>query len=279
MKWFLLKTFLLLFLLSVSSPAPAYERIVSLKPNLTEILFALGLGDKIVGVTTFCDYPPEAQKIDKVSDYLQPDLEKLMAKRPDLVLTSKENSSRREIDFLIHRGYTVMTYESETLAELKETLLSLGEKLGKGEVAKKIVDQMNAQLEELKKKSAGSSFPKALFVVGHQPLVIAGSNNLFDDIAPYLGLQNVAGGNHFRYPTYSLEMVLAQAPDIILDFSMGSEATEAGRQEMLQWWSRFSGLPAVKNKKVYFYDMGKIRASPRLPLELAKLYDWIHRTP
>ncbi|MFO1518203.1 MAG: hypothetical protein U1F57_00840 [bacterium] len=76
-------------------------------------------------------------------------------------------------------------------------------------------------------------------------------------------------------------MVLAQASISSSDFSMGSEATEAGKasRNAGQWWSRFSGLPAVKNKKAYFYDMGKIRASPRLPLELAKLYDWIHRTP
>jgi len=261
-----------------TQPWPKYHRIVSLKPNLTEILFALGVGDALVGVTTFCDEPPEARKIDKVADYIQPDLEKIVMKRPDLIVTSQENSSKREIFFLKDRGYKVLTLEAEDFGELRKTLSVLGEELGRAERARELIQTLDTELSALKEKvrrlfPEESARPTALFVVGHQPIVVAGGGNIFDEAAPYLGLRNVAGKNRFQYPTYSLEMVMAANPDFILDFSMGSEAQ---RQEVLKGWARYPALKAVKNGKIFFIDMGKMRVTPRLPRELAKLFEMIH---
>jgi iron complex transport system substrate-binding protein len=264
--------------LGQSSP---YQRIISLKPNLTEILFDLGVGDWIVGVTTFCDHPPEAKKIDKVADYIQPDLEKVIVKNPDLIVTSRENSSRREIDFLIHRGYRVMTFEAENLEELRDTLGKLGEVLGRPAEARAVIARMDGELFQLKTKieglrARGEPILRALFVVGHQPLIVAGGGNIFDESAAYLGIVNVAAKNRFQYPTYSLEMILSEKPDIILDFTMGGEASETNQKQILEWWSKYPALPAVKNGKIFLLDMGRMRVTPRLPGELARLFEMIH---
>lgn len=264
------------FLLPFTPSLLAYERIVSLKPNLTEILFALGVGDRVVGVTSFCDTPPAARQIDKVADYLQPDLEKLVSKKPDLIVTSRENSSRREIEFLIRKGYRVLTFESDILSQLERSILELGRHLERLDHARKIVHEMEATLTSLRQRALERPPLKTLFVVGHHPLVVAGSRNLFDDVAPYLGLVNVAGRSRLKYPTYSVEQVFAASPELILDFSMGTEASEAAKQESLKWWSQLKEIPAVKNRRLFFWEMGALRAGPRLPSELVKLFEAIH---
>ncbi len=277
------KFFFILFFFLFLSKAQSYERIISLKPNLTEILFALGVGNKIVGVTTYCDYPPEAKKIDKVSDYLQPDLEKLLAKSPDLIITSTENSSRREIDYLRRKGYRVLTYQTDTLSQLRETLLALGTELNKPQEAQKILAEFDAELldlqnkvAQLKKQNISWVAPRTLFIVGEHPLIVAGSGNMLNDIAPYLGLQNGVKESRLKYPNYSIEQVYAMAPQYILDFSMGSEASKRAQQEAQEELEKLRGVPAIQNKQIYFWDIGTLRASPRLPRELHKLFDAIH---
>ncbi len=278
-----LKIFIFIPLFIFPCRVNAYERIISLKPNLTEILFALGVGDKIVGVTTYCDFPPQTKMIDKVADYIQPNLEKLIAKNPDLIITSQENSSRREIEFLIHKGYPVLTYESDTFSHLRKTILELGEKLNRGEAAQKLVGNLEDHLAFLKKKAEGISRsykggpPHALFVVGHEPLIVAGSQNLLNEMAPYLGVINLASESRLRYPTYSLEMLLQKKPDLILDFSMGTEMSENQQKRMLKWWRKFSDLPAVQNHRIFFLDFSKVRAGPRLAEELEKLLSVIYK--
>ncbi len=225
-----------------------------------------------MGVTTYCDQPPEAKKIDRVADYLHPDLEKIASKKPDLIVGSQENSSRREIEFLIHQGYRVFLVETSTLAQLRESFLKLGAELGREAIAQEKVAEMDQILQSLQKKSVqnSSTLPKALFVVGRQPLIVAGSQNLFDEIAPYLGVRNVVHESRVRYPNYSLETLLAQAPEILFDFSMGSESNFRS-EEALRWWSQFSSLPAVKNQKVFLMDVESLRAGPRLVTELKKI--------
>lgn len=276
----LLKIFLVFIFYLLPFSSLAYERIVSLKPNLTEILFSLGVGEKIVGVTTFCDYPPEAKKIDKVSDYMQPDLEKLISKKPDLIISSEENSQRREIEFLRYKGYRVLTFNTDSLDHFRETLLSLGQEVGRLEQAKSLLKNFDAEMESLKQKAQSSSpngqMPKALFVVGQHPLVVAGSGNLLNDILPYIGLKNAVVGSKLKYPTFSLEQLYSVAPEYIIDFSMGTESSEKAREEARLGFEKMKNLPAVQKKKIYFWDIGKLRASPRLPIELKKLFEAIH---
>jgi ABC-type Fe3+-hydroxamate transport system substrate-binding protein len=149
------------------------------------------------------------------------------------------------------KGYKVLTLESETLDQLKTSIVELGRELGKGPEAERIVSAMSAKLAALKGKAQKVNPTRGLFVVGRQPLVVAGSGNLFNDVAPYLGLINVAEESRFLYPTYSLEMFLGKAPDMILDFSMGSEASAASQEEARKWWSQFSKVPPFKTENYF----------------------------
>ncbi len=109
-----------------------------------------------------------------------------------------------------------------------------------------------------------------LYVVGYQPLIVAGGQNFFDEASPYIGAINVASQSKIKFPNYSTEALIAASPDIIVDLVMGSELSQ-NVEERLQWWSRYGSIPAVKNKRIYFFDIEKMRATPYLPAALREL--------
>ncbi|MBL7684859.1 MAG: ABC transporter substrate-binding protein [Deltaproteobacteria bacterium] len=281
MKWphLFKKILLIFFFLAFSNTLQAFDRLISLKPNLTEILFSLGLGDHLVGATTFCDTPPAALKIDRVADYLHPDIEKVIAKKPDLILGSEENSSRREVDFLIQKGYRVVLLQTESLNELKQTLKTLGALLQKESQATTLVQSIDQDLKTFQKIASElkTKKPRVLFVVGHQPTIVAGSKNIFDEAAFYLGLENVATQNRAQYPTYSIEMLIASKPDLILDFSMGDESTEKSRMEILEQWKKYPQIEAVQKNRILFVDMKLMRIAPSITQHWKELADKIQR--
>lgn len=272
-----LPLFLALVLISLlpSRVLIAYTRIVSLKPNITEILFALGAGDRIVGVTSYCDRPPEAQKLPKVADYIHVDTEKTLLLKPDLILGSTENASQKEVNFLESRGVKVALFPFATLKDLMSSLAAIGKLLDAAPEADRILATMRSELEDLKARAKDRPRLKALFVVGADPLVVAGSGNFFDDAAEYLAVTNVAGQSRLHYPTFSTEALIRSAPEVILELTMGSEQS-ASREERRRWWARFGSIPAVKNGRVYFMDIERMRAVPGLPSFLGDIFLILH---
>ncbi|MCB1214133.1 MAG: ABC transporter substrate-binding protein [Deltaproteobacteria bacterium] len=249
------------------------ERLISLKPNITEIIFALGKGKDLVGVTDFCKRPPEAAKLPKVADYLRVDLEKVLNLKPDLVLASYENSARKDIELgLINRGIRVELLDFKTISQIKDSTLRLAKLLKQEEKGLSLVTKMQEGLDLLKKEYAQSPKRKALLVVGYRPLVVVGPDNFIDESLAYLNLENVAAKSGQAYPLWDLERILASQPEIIVDLSMGSEKS---RPEILEerkaFWQRLSTLPAVKKNQVFFFDIEKLRAVPTLPEALEDL--------
>lgn len=267
---------LLLFFFPV--PASAYSRIVSLKPNITEILFALGSGPQIIGVTQFCDRPAEAKALPKIADYIRVDAEKVLRLKPDLVLGSTENSSQKEVFFLMDRGVNVKLYDFSTLPEILRSIAAIGKELGKSQESQAIVDKMQRELDVLKAKSAAMPKPRVLFAVGSNPMVVAGSNNFFNESTEYIGAVNVAAASKLKYATYSTELLIRAAPDVVFELTMGSEKTSATEQERLAWWRQFRSIPAVQNGKIYFLDISRMRAVPSLPEFLQELFGLLHPT-
>jgi len=255
-----------------------YSRIISLKPNITEILFALGLGDKVVGVTTFCDRPPSAAQVPRVADYIRVNPEKALALKPDLILGSKENSSQKEIYFLEERGIPVKLLDFATIPQTLQSIQVIGNLLGKSPEAQKITRTMKGQLEEFRKRVQGAKWKRALFVVGYQPLVVAGQGNFFDEASPYIGTFNVARESKLKYPTWSTEQLIRSQPEIIFDISMDSRKSEADFPQRLQWWRQFRSIPAVRWNQIYYFNIEKMRAVPSLPQALEELYRMIHRS-
>ncbi len=266
-----MKFFLFLFFIFSPSLVFAQGGIVSLKPNMTEIVFALGLGDKVVGDTTYCDYPEKAKKITKVADYVHVDVEKVMALAPDLVLNSIENNNKKEVNFLQEQGLKVSLYPFGRLSDVMQSIKSLGRDLGVADQGENLVKELQSGLEALKNKLQPRANEKVLMIVGVRPLVVVGGNNFLDDVLQYLQLDNVARDSRLRYPNYSVEQMIKSAPTVIIDMTMGSEKNDA--QRSLEWYQQYSSIPAVKNGRVYFLDMGDFRASPRLVDGVKKLVE------
>lgn len=266
-SWGLFVFFLLGSLSSSEGEAFAKGGLVSLKPNITEILFSLGMGDQLVGVTKYCDFPKEAKTIKKVADYIHINVESLLTLRPKLVIGSFENSIEKEISFLRDNGIPVFLYNfrtlSETYASIQEISRITGEEIKGSQRIEEIKDQLKSLALVLNKdKTEQINRHGLLVVVGLRPLVVVGPHNLIDDILLYFGISNVARRSKLSFPTYSLEKLIASQPTVIVDLTMGSE--KKNTVHSLEWYHQFSSIPAVKNNRIYFLDVSDFRGSPRL---------------
>ena len=257
----------------------AYSRIISLKPNITEIVFALDEGNKLVGITSFCQRPPEAAKLPKVADYISIDVERVLAQKPDLILASTENASRKEVEFLKAQGIPVELFAFTSLQDIRSSVLRLGTLLGKISQAQALVQEMDRSLGELKDRADKAKPMTALFIVGYDPLVVVGGNNFIGQSFPFLGLRNVAEKSRMSYPVYSMEQLLQSAPELIVDLAMGSEATASKRAQRQSWWQGIPSIPAIREHRIYSFDIEKIRAVPELPQALTELFSLIHAAP
>ena len=293
----------LLFLLTLFLASPrafAYSRIVSLKPNLTEILFALGAGPQVVGVTTWCKRPEAAQALPKVADYIQAFPEEILRLKPDLVLGTVENGSQKEVQFLLQRGIPVLTlgsaansspgqvevlkglgYSADSLgfATVEQTLSSIeaiGALIAKPAEGRQIAAKMRGELGALKAEAANFPKTKTLYVVGYRPLVVAGGNNFFDQAGDYIGALNVARESKLKYPYYTTELLIRAAPEAIFDFAMGSEGSAEARQGHQEFWKSFPSIPAVKNQRIYPLNIETMRAAPELPATLREMFRLLH---
>jgi len=237
------------------------DRIISLKPNITEILFELGVGDRVVGVTTYCDHPEAVRKIQKVADYVHVDVEKVIALKPNLVIGSKENSIQKDVEFLKNEGIAVHLFSFDRLNETYDSIRGISHLLHVEAKGEEMIGKMKEDLASLKPKIPANSLP-VLMVVGTRPLVVVGKNNLLDDLLVELGFSNIARGSTIKYPTYTYERFIASQPAVVFDLSMGSEKTDA--KAALAWYQHFDSVPAVKNNKIFFLNMEDFLASPRL---------------
>lgn len=251
-----------LFILLFAFSGHAQERLISLKPNVTEILDSLGLTDQLVGVTTYCDYPSSILKLPKVADYVHADVEKVLSLKPTMVLGSQENSLKKEVDFLEKQGIQVYLFKFDRLEAIFESIQKISVLFKKENEAKEVVQKMRSQLQTIANSIPSVQKPKVLMVVGRRPMVVVGGNNLLDDLLHLLKVSNVAGGSKIRYPTYSTERLISSQPDIIIDISMGTE--KGNREDILKWYQQFSSIPAVKNKRIHFLDISLLRPSPRM---------------
>ena len=270
--------FLLLFLFLNSQDAIAsHERIVSLKPNITEILFELGVGDKVVGVTSFCDYPKKAKKLPKVGDYTRPFVEPLISLQPDLVITSKEESSRKSIEGLQRLGIKVAMFPFTTLDETISSILQIAKLVDRPQMGEVLASKMKLQMEGLKKTYAHRKKKKVLIVLGRKPLIVGSPNTYMGNILPLIVAQNVVSKGAVAYPRWGLENVIAADPEIIIDMSMESENLSKEKREMaLEFWNNLRTVRAVREKKIYFMHIRNFRPSPRIFEGVEKLSAMIH---
>jgi iron complex transport system substrate-binding protein len=192
------------------------QRIISLAPSNTEILFALGLGDKVVGVTMYCDYPPEAQDKEKVGDYYGPDIEKIIALQPDLILATDFHRFDL-IPALEEQGLTVFAVAPQTLDDVLESIQKIGEITDKETEASELVNGMRGKIEEIEEQTKElEQKPRVFYMTWHDPVWTVGRNTWIDDLI------NIAGGVNIFSPYFEsgamveIEWVIFLNPEIII---------------------------------------------------------------
>lgn len=244
------------FLIAKSAWCDAPARVVSLKPSITDTIYALGLGERLVGVTRYCDAPEGLKKPAVVADYTKPYAERIVSLQPDLVLGSRENSSRRSIENLERMGIAVKLFPFETLEQSIVSAEGIAQALGVPKRGSELARTMRRALSEMKKRYARKKQTSLLVVWGTRPIVVAGAGTFMDDAIAAIGCENAMGKTRVRYPKISLEEIVALEPDVILDLSMGSEKESSAPKP----WEK---TPAVK-ARIIRMQANDFRAGPHL---------------
>lgn len=249
------------------------ERIVSLAPGLTEILFSLGLDDRIVGVTDYCNYPPEALSKTRVGG-LNANIERILALQPDLVvgvagLYQQENLTRFE---RFHIPYFVV--DPSSLEKIFGTILVFGKITDAKENAVESVRQLRARLEGVRQSVRSLPPARLLYVVDKEPLISVGKGSYLADLIREAGGINIAGGLEKAYPMLSMEYVIQQDPQVII-LAMDADRTLSDQEK--RYWDRWSSLSAVRDGKIYKVDRDLLnRPGPRILDGLEELARLLH---
>ncbi len=288
-NWFLVALLSLAFVLTACSPAeqtpPQYffddlgrlvaingtpQRIVSLAPSNTEILFALGLGDKVVGVTDYCDYPPEALEKEKVGGYADPDIEKLVALNPDLILVA-HGTPMDVIDTMVGLGLTLFGIKTSDLDDALNDIRRIGEITDTELEAQALTSEMAVRIQAVTNQTEElEQRPRVFYIVWHDPLWTAGSGTFIHELIEKGGGVNICG-NLTGYPTISIEEVVARNPEVIITSSWPSVYEWAMNETAL------NATDARQNGRVFACDDNLVqRPGPRLVQGLEWFAHFIH---
>jgi iron complex transport system substrate-binding protein len=247
--------------------APPPKRIVSLAPAITETLFSLGLGDRVVGVTNVCDRPAEARKRPKVGGMTNPSLESILALKPDIVVMTREGNTKEVADRLIKLGIRVHIFSAGRLADLPPAIRELGKVLGAGEPAGVLAANIEAVIRETGLgRAAKGGGRKALFVISPSPLVVVGQGTIIADAMALCGLKNIAADANSPYPQISMEVVILRQPEIII---FGSVLGMNNESEGLL--KRLKMVNAVRSGRICYVGDSIYRPGPRIPEGIAEL--------
>ncbi len=241
------------------------KRIVSMAPNVTEMLFALGLGEKLVGVTRYCDYPAEALALPKIGGMLDPDFEAIVAARPDLVVGVLGGADSRIGKQLDVAKIPYFFVQMDTIEQTFAGLVHIGRVAGDAGAGQQAADTLRQKLAEISGKVAGvgasGEAPKTvLMVYDHEPVVAAGPGTFSHELIEMAGFQNATAGIENPYPVLDIEKVLALNPDILIDATISEGGARA-----VDFWKQYPALKAVQQGAVRpFADPVLLRPGPRL---------------
>jgi len=250
------------------------RRVVALAPNITEIIFALGLEKRLVGATRYSDYPAQALDLPRVGSYVNLDLEKIVALKPDLCIAIKDGNPKAVIDRLEDLKIPVYAVDPRNLDSVMDTVVSLGYLLNARQQADLLVRGMSFRVRRVKQALVNLPHrPRVFFQIGIAPIVSVGTNTFIHELIVLAGGQNLAAGAA-PYPRYNWEQLLALAPEIVIITSMTKAAVF---EQVKAQWSQWPQIPAVREQRVYIENSDLFnRPSPRLVDALEVLARLIH---
>jgi len=244
---------------------PEAKRIVSLAPNITEILFALGLGDSVVGVSSFSNFPPRVQTLPKVGGFARLDIERIISLRPEIAVGTMDGNPARQVRRLRQLGVPVFCIYAKNLSEVLESIRQIGRLFGRSRQAQRLVSTMRAQIEQLRAKGTQLARrlgrPKVLIVLDFEPIVSAGPGTFLHELVETAGGQNIASQSRIRYPRLGMETIVSAAPDVILVLGHGPGNWADQLGQLANW----RNIPAVAKRRIHVLDEDLVtRPGPRI---------------
>lgn len=253
------------------------QRIVSLAPAVTEMLFAIGAGNRVVGVTSYCDYPPAAKKLPKVGGFTNPSLEKIVNLRPELVVAMRGNPLNL-LERLEKMGYPVFALNPQKLKDVLSGMERLGKLIGSKE-AEKVVSDLRRRVERMKMMASKVPWerrPKVMIELWDNPLIVFGRNSIGNEVIELAGGRNIIEKGRIPYPQISLEFVLENQPDVIVLAHMTKVRNPLEEVKRRANWEK---LKAVREGRVFAIDADIIdRPGPRLIQAIETLHRLLYPT-
>lgn len=275
------------------APAPSEEtspparsgvatRVVSLSPSVTEVLFAVGAGPVVVGVTRYCDYPAEAQTRPCVGGFVDPDYEAILGLSPDLVLLRQEHrDARAKLQAL---GVGILTVDHTTIGGIVDSIRSLGRACGTTAKSTDLADEIEQTMAEIQARTAGLPRKRVLISIGRtmgsgslKELYAAGEEGFYDRLLTLAGAENACREFEQPYPRLGPEDVVRLDPDIVIDLVADLETKGLTAAAVRQEWRALPGLRAVQNGQVHVFGEGYVVIpGPRFILILERFARTIH---
>ena len=248
------------------------ERVVSLAPNMTEIIYAVGAGNRLVGDTTFCDYPPQAKDVQKVGDTLQPNIERIVALRAQLVLVSTASQLEAFTRQMEQQKIPIYITDPRDFEGVLRTITAVGELLGEHDNALKVVKEIRARSEAVDIAVKSVKPVTVFYQVSREPLYTAGRDSFITDLIRRAGGRSVTADVEGAWPKYSDESALASQPEAIIMASFDSM-----NKESMQVADSLKNSPAVKSGRIYGINGDYLsRPGPRLINGLEEMARKLH---
>jgi len=238
------------------SPGIEPQRVVVLAPAVAEMLDALGLADRVVGIGEFGPWPADLAGRPVVGGFAAPNVERILELDTDIVLTTRSEAGLEAHGRLEDLGVRVSDLDTSTYDSVFTALAAVGDLFDRREAAAEIARAMREELDALASRAAGLPRRSVLFVVGRDPLYVAGPGSHIQHMIELVGGENVAADSIASYQQLSMEAVLERLPEVIIDTS--DNAADAARGRIPGTWGRWEFLPAVRDDRVYQVEPGRL---------------------
>jgi iron complex transport system substrate-binding protein len=266
-----------LLLAHVPSAQAPPQRIISLIPSVTEMLFAMGAGTRVVGVGNFDRFPPEALTRPKVGGLIDPDIEKILSLKPDLmVVYSTQTDLRTQMD----RAHVPMfLYEHAGLPDITTTIRALGQRVGSGTAANALADRIEASIADTRRRVAGKPRPRTLLVFGRDAETLrgvyaSGGNGFLHDMLEAAGGTNVFADVKRQSVQGTTELILARAPDVIVEVGVDTASAQARN---VRAWDTLGSVPAVRARRIYVLRGDDLmNPGPRVAQAIRRIAEVLH---
>lgn len=258
----------------VSLRALPTRRVVSLAPNVTELLFAVGAEPRLVGIDRYSDQPAgRVERLPQVGTNYEPSLERIVALAPDVVFLSKSANRRETADALERMGVPTFITDTSGLADVDRTMRNIGMLTGRAREAEAALGRIKAGFAALRARTKGLPRPRVVVAVWTDPLYVAGQGTFIDDLVELAGGENVAH-EVSGYAKFPIERLLHLAPDVII---LPTHAPETKAAATIAWWDRWPSLPAVSRHRVFAVEDSLIsRPGARLVAGAERLAQLLH---